>query len=84
MQAYIMYMMPNLIFQCSKGGVIMRKIIPFQSNHCLGHLSFIRPDDVNNQLIVRDYMPMKTLQVLSYIALYKQMYILGKGFTMLD
>lgn len=35
----------------------MRKIIPFQSNHCLSHISFIRPDDVNNQLIVRDYMP---------------------------
>lgn len=47
----------------------MRKIIPFQSNHCLGHISFFRPDDVNNQLIVRDYMPMKTLQVLSYMAL---------------
>lgn len=57
----------------------MRKFIPFQSNHCLGNLSFITPDDVNNQLIVRDYMPMKTLQVLSYIALYKLMYILGKG-----
>lgn len=36
-------------------------------------------DDVNNQLIVRDYMPMKTLQVLSYMALRKLMYILGKG-----
>lgn len=53
----------------------MRKIIPFQSNHRLGHImghiSFLRPDDVNNQLIVRDYMP-KTLKVLSYMALNKQ------------
>lgn len=64
MQAYIMYMMPNINFLCSKGGVIIRKIIPHY--HCLGQF-----DDVNNQLIVRDYMPMKTLQVLSYMALHK-------------